>query len=115
MRSLYDECDGALRSDKGHDDARAQFVHGDSAFALPVQTIHGQHPDEARGQHEQRDGQDVADEHAAVEATFAQVSCIARGDTTFKMPAATTAMMPLVPSAFAMRYTMNGTNTSNST
>ena len=38
-----------------------------------------------------------------------------RGDTTFRMPAATTAMMPLVPRALATRYTMNGTNTSNST
>ena len=38
-----------------------------------------------------------------------------RGDMTFTRPAATTAMMPLVPSWLATRYTMNGVNTSNST
>ena len=38
-----------------------------------------------------------------------------RGDMTFTRPAATTAMMPLVPSWLATRYTMNGVKTSNST
>ena len=38
-----------------------------------------------------------------------------RGEMTFTRPAATTARMPLVCSALATRYTMNGVNTSNNT
>ena len=39
----------------------------------------------------------------------------ARGEMTFTKPAATTARMPLAPTALAARYTMKGVNSSNST
>ena len=55
--------------------------------------------------------------HTLVETMFMREmdGPMMRGEMTFTRPAATTARMPLVCSAFATRYTMNGVNTSNST